>query len=191
MHLQPERGQRPSTRLIIICGLSFAGKSTLGNAICAAFEYPHVDVDETKVDLYGPGLDDTDLNPDEWARIYSVTDDLIVAHLRKGDCVVDASRNFRRRERDHARSIANRMNAETVTVHVDAPESLVRKRWARNRNQQTRRVVSPEGFEEIISVMEPPSEDEEALIFRHNDDTEEWLREHAISLSGKQHGPAT
>ena len=103
--------QRPSTRLIIVCGLSFAGKSTLGNAICAAFGYPQVDVDETEADLYGPGLDDTDLGPDEWDRIYRVTDDQIVGDLGNGDCVVDASRNFRRRERDHARNIAKPISA--------------------------------------------------------------------------------
>ncbi len=182
--------QGPLAQLVIVCGLSFSGKSTLGNAICAAFGHPQVDVDETKVDLYGLGLDDADLSPDEWASIYRVADDRIVAHLRKGDCVVDASRSFRRHERDHARSIANRMNAETVVVYVDAPESLVLQRWARNRDQQARRDVSVEGFEEIISVMEPPSEDEGALVFQHNDNTEEWIAKHAELLAGKQRNPA-
>jgi len=55
-----------SNRLIIVCGLSFAGKSTLGSAICAEFGYPQVDVDQTKADLYGPGIDDEDLDPEQW-----------------------------------------------------------------------------------------------------------------------------
>jgi uridine kinase len=56
----------PSNRLIIICGLSFAGKSTLANEISARFGYTEVDVDETKLDLYGPGIDDEQLTQDEW-----------------------------------------------------------------------------------------------------------------------------
>ena len=53
-------GHRSSNKLIIVCGLSFAGKSTLANAISAAFGYLQVDVDETKDELFGPGVDEID-----------------------------------------------------------------------------------------------------------------------------------
>ena len=173
------------SRLIIICGLSFAGKSTLAKAICAEFGYPQVDVDKTKLDLFGSGIDDTDLSPDEWTRIYRETDDRIVAHLRNGDSVVDASRNFRRRERTHAGSLAERMSATVVVIYIDAPHSLVRQRWTQNRLRQTRRDVSAEAFEEIIAAMEPPSVDEQALVFRPDDDIANWLAEHGECLAGK------
>ena len=169
----------------MICGLSFAGKSTLANEICAEFGYPQVDVDETKLDLFGPDIDDADLSPDEWTRIYRETDDRIVAHLRNGDTVVDASRNFRRRERIHARSLAERTSATVVVIFIDASEPLVRQRWAQNRHRQTRRDVSADAFEEIIAAMEPPSADEEALVFRPDDNIANWLGEHAGRLAGK------
>ncbi len=53
--------------LIIVCGLSFAGKSTLANAICAKLGHSQVDVDETKDALFGPGIADEDLKNDEWS----------------------------------------------------------------------------------------------------------------------------
>ncbi|MFO7918833.1 MAG: ATP-binding protein [Anaerolineae bacterium] len=177
---------RPSNRLIIICGLSFAGKSTLADAICAEFGYSQVDVDQTKLDLHGPGIDDTDLNPDEWDRIYRETDERILFHLRKGGTVVDASRNFRRRERDHARRIAEQVGVEMVVIYVDTPEWLVRRRWAQNKRQQARRDVSEAAFGEIISIMEPPTVGEEALVFRYDDDMEDWLCERADELGGKR-----
>lgn len=118
---------RPSIKLIVVCGLSFAGKSTLADAICAASGHQQVDVDETKLELYGAEVDDEDLSPEEWARIYAGTDDRIVAHLRNGDSVVDASRNFRQAEREHARVLASRMRAQVELVYVDAPEALVRQ----------------------------------------------------------------
>jgi predicted kinase len=176
---------RSSNRLIIVCGLSFAGKSTLANTISAEFGYPQVDVDETKLDLFGSAIDDADLSSDEWRRIYRGTDDKIRAHLRNGDSVVDASRNFRRSERTHARSLAARMRAALVVVYIDAPESLVRQRWAQNRHKQIRRNVSDDLFEEIIAGMEAPTADEKALVFKHDDNIENWLAEHAGCLAGK------
>ena len=183
-------GRRSSNKLIMVCGLSFAGKSALADAICAEFGYRQVDVDDTKLGLYGSGIDDQDLSPDEWTRIYRETDDRIVMHLRNGHSVVDASRNFRQRERNHARAIADRMGAEVLLVYVDAPEALVRQRWAENRDKQTRRDVSDKGFEQIISVMEPPTAEAKALVFHQNDEIKNWLAGHAEHLAGKPHDPA-
>ena len=179
-----------SNKLIIVCGLSFAGKSTLGNAICAEFGYPQVDVDETKLDLYGPDISDEELSPEQWARIYKETDIRIVNHLKNGENVVDASRNFRKEERNRARGIAERLKIETVVIYVDTSESLVRQRWKANRDEQTRRDVSEADFEEIISVMEPPSADEKALVFRHNDDIKSWLASYAKHIALERREPA-
>ena len=174
---------QPSNRLIVICGLSFAGKSTLADAICNAFGHVQVDVDEVKTELYGPGIADEELFPEDWTKIYRKTDDRITMHLRNGHDVVDASRNFRRREREHARSVAARTGAVATLVYVDAPEALVRQRWAENRIRQTRRDVSDKGFEDIISIMERPTAEERALIFHHDECIEKWLTDHAESLA--------
>ncbi len=71
-------------KLVLICGLSFAGKTTLGDAICAALGYVQVDVDAVKADLYGPDEADADLSPGEWSRIYGETDRRIESYLRAG-----------------------------------------------------------------------------------------------------------
>jgi predicted kinase len=175
----------PANRLIIICGLSFAGKSTLANEISAQFGYTEVDVDETKLDLYGPGIDDEQLTRDEWDPIYRETDDRMLSHLRNGESVVDGSRNFRQHERDHARQLAKRAGAEVVLIYVDVPEALVRQRWAENKANPTRRGVSDKGFEEIISVMEAPTADEKPLVFHHTDMIENWIAEHAEHFGGR------
>ena len=49
------------SKLILICGIAFAGKSTLGVAIARRFGYTQVDVDDMKVQLYGPVSKDDDL----------------------------------------------------------------------------------------------------------------------------------
>ena len=46
------------SKLFIICGISFAGKSTLGKKIAQQFGYAEVDVDDTKTQLYEPDIQD-------------------------------------------------------------------------------------------------------------------------------------
>jgi nicotinamide riboside kinase len=64
--LQPPR---PMCKLLIICGLSFAGKSTLGNAIAKRFGHDQVDVDVTKVRLYGENARDDQLTQSDWDNL--------------------------------------------------------------------------------------------------------------------------
>ena len=173
-----------TNRLIVICGPSFAGKSTLGDAICAEFRFMQVDVDRTKVQLFGESVDFEELTREEWNEIYRETDDKIVNLLRSGTSVVDASRNFRKAERDGARSIAEKVNAETVLIYVDTPEWLARQRRSENRDKQIRTDISDEEFEEIISVIEPPTADETPLIFRCDDDIHDWLERYGGYLLG-------
>ena len=86
-------------QLIIVCGLSFSGKSTLGKAIADRFGCVEVDVDETKFSLYGQNTRDEDLKREDWVRIYAETDRLIENLLDSCKTVVDASRNFSKSER--------------------------------------------------------------------------------------------
>ena len=46
----------PLPKILIVCGLSFAGKSTLGKAIADRLRYAMVDVDETKQRPYGADI---------------------------------------------------------------------------------------------------------------------------------------
>ena len=170
-------------KLIIVCGISFAGKSTLGKAIVERFGYAQVDVDDTKVDLYGPVGKDEDLNRAEWVRIYDETDNRIESYLQSGKTVVDASRNFRKVERQSAREIASSLKAEFVTIFVDTPESIARKRLLENRKKLSRVDLSDEVFEDILHVWEPPAADENPIVFHASDDIDAWISTNTGILS--------
>ena len=49
---------QPMATLIVICGLSFAGKSTLAKAITERLGYEEVDVDKVGASLYGLDIND-------------------------------------------------------------------------------------------------------------------------------------
>ena len=171
---------------LIICGLSFSGKSTLGKAIAERFEYAEVDVDVTKTSLYGQGIKDKDLLPGDWSRIYTETDQLIEDLLRSGKSVVDASRNFSKTERFKAKDIAGKIGVPLITVYVDTPEKITRQRLDENRHHPTRRDVTDQDFEDVIRAMQPPTADEQPLIFHYQRDIDSWLSEHAEQLTPRR-----
>jgi len=173
--------------LIIICGLSFAGKSTLGDAIAKRFAYEQVDVDITKLNLYGQDAKDEQLTQSDWDRIYGETDNLILNYLHAGKNVIDASRNFRKIERQHIRALTKTLGADVVTIHVDTPEVVARQRLHENRLTRTRVDHPDAAFNEIVNVMEPSSKDETPLVFAHDGDMEEWIVKNMRPLSNPRH----
>jgi predicted kinase len=177
--------QPPTPQLIIICGLSFSGKSTLARAIVLHFGFAEVDVDETKFNLFGRAIQDSDLKPADWARLYAETDREIAELLTSGKTVVDASRNFSKTERDSARQIAENCGVALLTVYVDTPESVARQRLLDNRVMPSRRDVSDSDFADVIRAMQVPTADESPLVFEHTGESEDWLAEHARSLAGE------
>lgn len=170
--------------LILICGTSFAGKSTLARHIAARFGYPEVDVDETKFELFGPTVADDALKRADWDRIYGDTDRRIADHLGAGRSVIDASRNFSRAERDSARAICRAHGATLVTVFVDTPVHVTRERLLVNRRSEERRDVTDADFADIIAAWEPPAEDEHPIVFRYGDDVPMWLEANTDVLVG-------
>jgi len=167
--------ERDMNKLIIICGLSFAGKTTLGKAITKRFGNETVDVDVTKEKLYGPGLKDDDLTHEQWVKIYDETDKQIEKYLNEGKSVIDDSRNFRKFERVHAKEIAKKCGSGFITIYVNTPEEIVRQRLIENRRNQTRLDVEDKDFEEIVQVFEPPTVDENPMVFSQTDNIDEWI----------------
>ena len=172
----------PMSKLVIICGISFAGKSTLGEAIAQRFGYVQVDVDDMKCHLYGPASKDEELSRADWVRIYDETDKLMESYLQSGKTVIDASRNFRKQERQLARHIATQLKAEVVTILVDTPEDIARKRLLENRQKHSRLDVTDTDFETILHVWGPPTADEAPLVFRSGDQIDTWIAENISAI---------
>jgi predicted kinase len=174
---------------LLTCGISFAGKSTLGHVIPTRFGYEQVDVDDTKFALFGAVIRDDELSRAEWNYIYDQTDRLIHEYLNAGKSVVDGSGNFRRSERQTVRDLADPVRDETATIFVDTPESVARQRLLANRERQARLDVTDDDFEHILSVWEPPAPEENALILRYGEDMDAWIDAHAALLRSKDDGP--
>ena len=152
--------------LIVICGLSFAGKSTLAKALTTRFGYEEVDVDEVGAKMHNLDINDRALNDCDSDEIYDEADRPIESRLRSGVTVVDASRNPTREERARAREVAPRAHVRLLTIFVDTPEQVARQRRQNNQVTKARRDLSDDQFEEFNRVFQPPAEEERALVFR-------------------------
>jgi predicted kinase len=169
--------------LIIICGTSFSGKTSLADHLAARFDIPQVDVDLTKEALFGAAVEDDDLSGADFQRMYDETDRAIERYLAANRSVIDASRNFRKRERAQARLLCRSHNAALLTIFVDTPESITRQRLLTNRVSRERRDVTDAGFDAILSAWEPPTDDEHPLAFRHGDKVDEWIETNLARLT--------
>lgn len=165
-------------RLFLICGHSFAGKTTLAEHITARFGYPQIDVDVTKCELYGADIQDEQLTQRDWDRIYAESDAHMLAQLQAGHWLIDASRHFQRHERDHTRQLLQSIRAELVLIYLDTPESVVRQRWQHNALQPTRRHPSPSDFASVIAAMQVPDPNEQALLMHYREDIDDWIERH-------------
>ena len=172
-------------KLILICGTSFAGKSTLARLLSEHFGFPEVDVDETKMQLFGVSVDDGALMRQDWVRIYRETDRRIDEHLAAGRSVIDASRYFHKRERLRAGDLCREHGAELLTIFVDTPEHITRERLLANRQSQARRDVSDDDFAAILAAWEPPTTDESPLVLRFGEDLTTWIHKHSHMLSDR------
>jgi predicted kinase len=104
------------------------------------------------------------------------------SYLQSGKTVIDASRNFRKQERQLARHLATQLKAEVVTIFVDTPEGIARKRLLENRQKQSRLDVTDTDFETILHVWEPPTADEAPLVFRYGDQIDTWIAKNISAI---------
>ena len=165
-------------KLFIICGIPFAGKSTLGQVISELFAYNKVDLDETKFNLFGVDIKDDDLSKADWDRVYDETYKLIERYLKSGKTVIHDSGNFTRHERQLARQIADKLGIDIITIYVDTPEVIARQRLLENRKTKVRFDVTDKAFKEAIQEMEVPTSDENPLVFHNNDSIDRWILKH-------------
>jgi predicted kinase len=164
--------------LIVICGTSFSGKTTLAGRLAKRFQLPQIDVDDTKTQLYGDDISDAALSGHDWTRIYAESDRCIAEFLVAGQSVIDASRNFTRRERARARALCERHGGQLLIIFVATPVAITRQRWLANRQNPVRRDVTDDTFNAILSGWERPAADEQALILQPDDDVEAWIECH-------------
>lgn len=166
--------ERPPPALFFLCGLPFAGKSTLARALAAHTGARHIALDAINTER-GLGLDGAAITPEQWDETYAVTYRRIEEALAAGDSVIYDETCFLRAQRDTVRAIAARAGACAQLIWVTTPEATARARWLANRQSGVRFDVRDDNFAQVVTRFEPPTPDERALRYDGASPPEAWL----------------
>ncbi len=161
--------------LYILCGLPFAGKTTLAKALANRMGFKRVAIDDINTER-GIWDDKVGMSPKEWMNTYNEAYRRIDAFLRQGESVIDDSANFTKELRDHLRVIAERSHAQKTVIYVDIPLSEVRRRWQENRHTVARNDVRDSDFANVVEHFEAPGDGENVLRYDGSLAIDEWMR---------------
>lgn len=150
-------------RMVLLCGRSFSGKSTVATHLAAALGGRIVSFDGINAERGLWGGDGVPVS--EWARTVEIAHDRVAAAVREGTTIVIDDTSSPRFLRDDWRRLATSLGASFVLIYVQADRQTVLDRQARNRESGGRRDVSDAVMAEHLASFEPPEADEKALIF--------------------------
>lgn len=160
--------------LVFLCGLPFAGKSSLARALAARTGARLISLDGIN-DERGLGLDGADITPEQWDVTYAMAYQRVAESLAAGESVVYDETNFLRSQRDAVRAIAAHAGVTARLIWVTTPEVNARARWLANRRSHARFDVRDQDFAYVATRFEAPSSDENPLRYDGASPPAIWL----------------
>ncbi len=145
-----------STRLYLLCGLSFAGKSTLAKQLAAPLDAVIVECDQ-----YIAAVRPNQLSKmDEWRAIQNLARARVRELLQSGKSVIYDDLMVKPDTRMAVTELAGQCGAKTVTIYLNTPVAVTRQR-------QQDKSPTPEQQSEweahtqlLLSQLAPPSRNE-------------------------------
>ncbi len=163
------------TSLLILCGLPFAGKSTLAIALADHLSMHLVSMDAINAER-GLGLNAAAIASDQWAETYREMYRRLDVILATGESVVYDAPNATRQERDDARAVAARNNAATRIIYVPIMPDEARAHLLSNRVNPTRHDVRDADFGDVLRRFEPPNDEPDTIAYDPIIPVAAWIR---------------
>ena len=160
--------------LSVMCGLPFAGKSTIATALAEALGAEVVRLDAINHER-GLGLDGRAISPEDWAISYAEADRRLERALAGGRSVIADATHFSRAERDRARALAQAQGARTRVVHVPLTAEEARRRLLANRQTHVRYDVRDDDFALVVTHFEPPDGEPDVVRCSPDASPSEWI----------------
>jgi predicted kinase len=165
---------RKEKMIYLMCGLAFAGKSTLAERIAERTGAQIISLDKINAErnLYGgKGIPDH-----EWLATHQIALQRLDSIAREGRTVIIDDTNCFRWLRDNYRKKAEAYGYQCVVVLLDVPPETVLQRASQNTTVGTRSDVSPEIMQDLIYKFEYPAADEENVLkYSPSDSVPDWL----------------
>jgi predicted kinase len=163
--------------LLLTCGLSFSGKSTLAREIVRKLGCSRITLDEINHER-GAGFGGDGISVEEWERTHAVAIARLEKFMQSGRDIILDDTNCLRWIRHRFRSVATQNGYSTVVIFLDVTLSILKERRLKNDCMGERRAVKDAIFEQLNAQFEAPDSDEATLVFTPKDKAEEWIRVH-------------
>lgn len=155
-------------RLVLLCGTSFSGKSTVARALAPRLSASIVSLDEIneRRGLWGGD----GIPAEEWIRTHELASKEVRGLLMSGASVIVDDTSSPRFLRDSWRALAGAAQARFTLIYVDVDHATIRRRRAGNQLDPRRRDVADAVLEQHLAEFEPPQPDEAAVRVKSADD---------------------
>ncbi len=149
--------------IVLLCGRSFSGKSTLAEALARQLPATVVSLDAINAER---GLHGGQGIPiDEWSRTNEVARDRTRAGIADGVTVVVDDTSSPRFLRDGWRALADEQGVSLVLVHIDTPLTVSLEWHRTNRDNPLGDDVDDAVMRAHLESFEPPGGDEKVIRF--------------------------
>lgn len=160
-------------RLILMCGRSFSGKSTICSRLAENLGVEVVSLDAINE---ARGLNGgTGIPLEEWMRTHEIASERVAAMLARAGTVIIDDTSSPRFLRDGWRETAAQSGAAFALVFVDTPVEVIVERQRANRSAVTRSEVSDDVMAEHLAAFEPPEADESHVRVGYPPESLEWV----------------
>ena len=157
--------------LFILCGYPFAGKSTL----CRKIVTNNSSVVHFCIDTFFDEHPEIRDEEDRWTYVFQYGRELSCQAIRSGKHVLYDATNYLKKERAKLRKMAKECGGECAVIYAEIPMAIARQRLEENRLSRSRRDVDELAWEEVTGDFEMPTVDENVIVYRFDDDLEEWI----------------
>lgn len=161
------------TRVYILTGLPYAGKTTLRTELVKRFRFGVASVDE-EIDKKEFKVEQMSQN--DWNLVYSQAYDKLKKLLKEGKTVILDSGNLKRSERDTARRIAESKGASYKLIYVNTPKEVVSERRQRNLQTKDRGQLVDATMERALAMFEELTSDENPIFYNQEMNLDEWIK---------------
>lgn len=161
----------------LLCGLSFAGKSTLANHIRRHRPCSVISLDAINAKR-GLAFGGYGISAVEWDKTRRIACAILHRFLRRGATVLVDDTNCFRWIREGYRRIASRHGCRCRVLWLDVPRAEIERRRQLNASAPTRPSIDDTVLHQLATTFEWPDADEDVLRFRPGDEVNVWLRRH-------------
>lgn len=159
--------------LVLLCGTSFSGKTTVARAVGEQLRACVISLDE--INLRRGLHSGQGVAVIEWQRTHDIAREEARAVVEAGGLAVIDDTSSPRFLRDGWRKLASELCCVLQLVYVKADRDTVLRRRAANDADPARAAVRDEILSDHLDRFEPPEADEHALVIRPGDEIRSWI----------------